>query len=382
MSAGWPHPMAAAQRLEEIPGRIHHTIVEQPLLPQPQLLRGGSSLFEDLTTLHLPRLVGRLLFPRQRLQDPLVSFVEPLLELDHDPCPLCDASSQIGPSPPGARPPPRPGLRQLSPQPPQRRSLFVEVMSDLLGRVARDAELQQQRACRQMSHGIHPGEQVAGARGPSLLEELGRDPVRRRRRGQQRVDIGTQPRFAVLGLPDGPRRPGSFSEIPFRLCRGGREAFLAVDRGHAQGPGPVDHMSDCPRAGPPSRPAPSLTRDQVFVDHVRHDACRRDLWIAGLGPCRHRRDRSLDQWEQVLDDVLEEPIARIAGQPLDGGSSDLGDLLVAKPTRVDLAQPCLIGLPVHPRFPVRQHLVGDCAVGQPGQMGSSPRAVGSGPRAS
>jgi len=84
----WRRP----ERLEQIPGRIHHTIVEQSLLPQPQLLRGGSRSFEGLTTLHFPRFVGPLLFPRQRLRLLLLSFSDLLVELEQHARPLNDSS--------------------------------------------------------------------------------------------------------------------------------------------------------------------------------------------------------------------------------------------------------------------------------------------------
>jgi len=122
----------------------------------------------------MPCLPGRKrrLSCGQELGELLLGVVEALAEVVDRLVPLRDPGLQVGASPPVGGPPPRPGLGQLSLEPPQHQPFFVAVPPGLLGCAAGHAHLQPQWALRLQSRLVHPAEQVAGAGAARLLGQL------------------------------------------------------------------------------------------------------------------------------------------------------------------------------------------------------------------
>jgi len=153
-----------------------------------------------------------------------------------------------------------------------------------------------------------------------------------------------------VGGPCRPRVLCANLQIPFRLRGEYAVVLLPRDLRRSQGVMPVHHLPNCPSTSPPSRPAPVGSRQEVLADHVGDHAGGNSFRFTARSFERwwHRSDLRLDPREHVPDEVVDEPIPRITGHPLDGSPSDLRDLLCAEPTRVGLDSQSPINLLVDP----------------------------------
>jgi len=135
----------------------------------------------------------------------------------------CNPGLQTGASPPGARPPPRPGLGQLSLEALQHQRFLVAVAAGAVGCGPRDCSRELQRALRLNSRLLHPAAQVPGAGGPHRLGQVGRERTRGRRQGW--ASFVARPRVAVLTGPLHARRPRSLLKP---RCRTRRKRGIAL----------------------------------------------------------------------------------------------------------------------------------------------------------
>jgi hypothetical protein len=101
--------------------------------------------------------------------------VELLAEAGQHLLSLRDPGLELGASPPAARPPPRPDLRQLSLEALQDQCFLGTVTPGAVEGGLRDCDLKLQRTLRLKSGLLDPAEQIIGASGPQRLGQIGRE---------------------------------------------------------------------------------------------------------------------------------------------------------------------------------------------------------------
>jgi hypothetical protein len=139
-----------------------------------QFLCGGDRSVQHPPLVGRPGLEGRLRC-RTQLPDLLFRLAKPLGESGQELLSLGNPVLQVGAPFPVAWPPPRSGLRQLSPQALQHELFLVAVGPGTVDAGLCDRELQLQRALGLRLRLFHPTEQVVDAGAPHLLGQPGQE---------------------------------------------------------------------------------------------------------------------------------------------------------------------------------------------------------------